>query len=180
MSYCNYCRQPGVKLIHQKYHDKFYGFRSIDDNELFGRLIMEINQAGLSWEIILKKEQNFRDAYANFDIHKVASFGDHERKVLLADLGIVRNKLKINAAIYNAQKIVFLKHEFGSFVNWLDVHHPLSIKEWVKLFKKTFKFVGGEIVNEFLLSTGYLPGAHEKSCPVFAEVLKTNPKWKEV
>jgi len=180
MSYCEYCEQPKAKNVHKKYHDLYYGFPIEDDNELYGRLIMEINQAGLSWETILNKEQNFRDAYSNFTIEHVAQYGEEERERLLSDAGIIRNKLKVNAAIHNAQQILQLKQEFGSFSNWLNTNHPLSREEWTKLFKKTFKFVGGEIVNEFLMSTGYLPGAHEESCPVFAEILKSKPKWKEV
>mmetsp|Transcript_3850 Transcript_3850/g.5141 ORF Transcript_3850/g.5141 Transcript_3850/m.5141 type:complete len:181 (+) Transcript_3850:68-610(+) len=180
MSYCDYCEQPNVKAVHKEYHDNWYGFPLHDDNELFCRLVMEINQAGLSWETILKKEQNFREAYANFDVQKVANFGERDRERLLSDAGIIRNKLKVNAAIHNAQEIVELQKEFGSFEAWLDTNHPLSREEWTKLFKKTFKFVGGEIVNEFLMSTGYLKGAHDKSCSVFATIVKEQPKWSEV
>ena len=180
MSYCDYCEKPETKEVHKKYHDLYYGFPIEDDNELFGRLIMEINQAGLSWETILNKEQNFRNAYSNFTIEHVAQYDESERERLLSDAGIIRNKLKVNAAIHNAQQILQLKEEFGSFSKWLNKNHPLSHDEWTKLFKKTFKFVGGEIVNEFLMSTGYLPGAHDESCAIFAEILKTNPKWKEI
>lgn len=180
MSYCDYVMQPNVKEVHKNYHDNWYGFPLHDDNELFCRLVMEINQAGLSWETILNKEQNFRAAYANFDIQKVANFGEADRERLLNDAGIIRNKLKVNAAIHNAQQIVELQKEYGSFEAWLDSNHPLSKEEWTKLFKKTFKFVGGEIVNEFLMSTSYLKGAHEESCPIFDKVLKERPKWNEV
>lgn len=180
MTYCEYCDQPNVKEVHKNYHDNWYGFPLHDDNELFGRLVLEINQAGLSWETILKKEENFRLAYANFEIEKVAQYDDMDRERLLSDTGIIRNKLKVNAAIYNAQQIEQLKKDFGSFESWLDTFHPLSREEWTQLFKKTFKFVGGEIVNEFLMSTGYLPGAHVESCPIFAEVVKEQPKWRGV
>jgi len=180
MTYCDYCEKPETKQVHKNYHDNWYGFPIHDDNELFGRLIMEINQAGLSWETILNKESNFRVAYANFDIATVARFKEEERERLLNDAGIIRNKLKVNAAIHNAQVIVELQKKYGSFEAWLDAKHPLSREEWTKLFKKTFKFVGGEIVNEFLMSTGYLPGAHAESCPVFATILKEEPKWRAV
>jgi DNA-3-methyladenine glycosylase I len=180
MSYCEYCEKPEAKEVHRRYHKLYYGFPIEDDNELFGRLIMEINQAGLSWETILNKEQNFRDAYSNFTIEHIAQYSEKDRERLLSDAGIIRNKLKVNAAIHNAQQILQLKQEFGSFSQWLNHNHPLSLEEWTKLFKKTFKFVGGEIVNEFLMSTGYLFGAHEKNCPIFAEVLKSKPKWNEV
>lgn len=180
MTYCAYCEQPNAKEVHKEYHRLWYGFPLDDDNELFGRLILEINQAGLSWETILNKSDNFRIAYSNFDILKVASFGDSEIERLLGDAGIIRNKLKINAAIYNAQQIVNLQEEYGSFQAWLNEHHPLSREEWTKLFKKNFKFVGGEIVKEFLMSTSYLPGAHEETCTVFASIIEAGPKWKEL
>jgi DNA-3-methyladenine glycosylase I len=88
------------------------------------------------------------------------------------DSGIIRNKLKINATIENAKTILQLQKEFGSFQKWLKSHHPKTKEEWVKIFKKNFKFTGGEIVNEFLMSIGYLPGAHTPDCPVHAKILK--------
>ena len=179
MSYCNYIptmKEPS-RSLHKKYHDNHYGFPIHDDNELFGRLIMEINQAGLSWETILKKEDNFRKAYDNFDIKKIALYSEIDRDRLLSDAGIIRNKLKVNAAIENAKTILIIQKEYGSFEKWLEYHHPQSKENWVKLFKKTFRFTGGEIVNEFLMSIGYLPGAHVPSCPVYKSILKTNPMW---
>ena len=169
-SYCQAIRKGKLSEVHKIYHDTAYGFPINDDNELFGRLIFEINQAGLSWDTILKKQENFRKAYANFDIDKIAAFDENDRGRLMDDAGIIRNKLKVNAAIHNAQKIQELQKEHGSFKAWLDKNNPLSKEEWVKLFKKTFKFTGGEITNEFLMSTGYLPGAHDKDCPVFKEI----------
>jgi len=166
------------KELHKKYHDHHYGFPIHNDNELFGRLIMEINQAGLSWETILKKEEGFRNAYDNFDVEKVASYSEKDRERLLNDASIIRNKLKVNAAIENAKTIIELQKEFGSFEKWLEHHHPKTKDEWVKLFKKTFRFTGGEIVNEFLMSIGYLPGAHAETCPIYKEILKKNPMWE--
>lgn len=180
MSYCTAipALQPEArKALHQRYHDHHYGFPIHNDNELFGRLIMEINQAGLSWETILRKEEAFRAAYDQFDVAKVAAYGEADRNRLLADAGIVRNRLKVNAAIENAKAIVELQEAYGSFEQWLNHNHPKTLQEWMKLFKKTFKFTGGEIVNEFLMSTGYLPGAHDLDCPIHAAVLKTKPKW---
>lgn len=165
-SYCAFVRDLPADNVHRQYHDHQYGFPLTDDNELFGRLILEINQAGLSWELILKKADNFRAAYANFDIDTVAGYTDEDRARLLQDAGIIRNKLKVNAAIHNAQQIQKLQAEFGSFKAWLDHHHPMPKADWVKLFKKTFKFTGGEITGEFLMSTGYLPGAHDADCLV--------------
>ena len=182
MSYCSAIdtMQPeDRKMLHKNYHDNLYGFPIHDDNELFGRLIMEINQAGLSWETILKKENNFRKAYDNFDIEKIAAYGDEDRERLLSDAGIIRNKLKINAAIENAKTILILREEFGSFEEWLNCHHPKTKEEWVKLFKKTFRFTGGEIVNEFLMSIGFLRGAHTEDCVIYNEILKCNPKWSK-
>lgn len=180
MSYCTYCADKNEDNIHKNYHDFYYGFPIVDDDELFGRLILEINQAGLSWETILKKQNNFKEAYAQFSIDKVAFFTEEDRAVLMKNPGIIRNRLKINAAIHNAQQILQLKEEFGSFKQWLDIQHPKSREEWTKLFKKTFKFVGGEIVNEFLMSTGYLKGAHDEKCVIFDNVQKKQPKWMEV
>lgn len=180
MSYCSaipHMQPEERKALHKNYHDNHYGFPIHDDNELFGRLILEINQAGLSWETILKKEDGFRKAYANFNIEKVANFTETDRERLLQDAGIIRNKLKVNAAIENAKTILQLQQEFGSFEKWLEHHHPKTKAEWIKLFKKTFKFTGGEIVGEFLMSIGYLPGAHDASCAIHAKVLESNPKW---
>ncbi len=180
MSYCEYCTREDAKAVHVNYHENHYGFPIEDDDALFGRLILEINQAGLSWETILKKEEHFIKAYSNFNIEKIANYAEVDRERLLNDAGIIRNKLKVNAAIHNAQQIVQIKKEFGTFKQWLDSNHPLSKDEWTKLFKKTFKFVGGEIVNEFLMSTGYLPGAHVENCPVFNKVNSLKPKWMEI
>ena len=172
MSYCQVIPtlpEPR-KSLHKNYHDTRYGFPIHDDNELFCRLVMEINQAGLSWETILKKEDNFRRAYDQFDIKIIADYTAKDRERLLQDAGIIRNRLKINAAIVNAQAIIELQREYGSFENWLKHNHPKSLQEWTKLFKKTFKFTGGEIVNEFLMSIGYLPGAHTETCPVYQKL----------
>lgn len=179
MSYCEYCEKLPESNVHKIYHDTQYGFPITDDNELFGRLLLEINQAGLSWDIILKKEASFRKAYHQFDIETIANYSDKEIDRLLNDSGIIRNKLKINAAIYNAQQILTIKNENGSFKNWLDSYNFTTLDEWKKLFKKHFKFTGGEIVNEFLMSIGYLKGAHNEKCIIFDKVIKTKPRWSE-
>ncbi len=182
MSYCSAIKNmtEEKKALHKPYHDTLYGFPIDDDNELFCRLVLEINQAGLSWETILKKEPGFRRAYDNFNIKKIAAYSEAERERLLADPGIIRNRLKVNAAIENAKAIFMLQKEFGSFGKWLQHHHPLTKEEWVKLFKKTFKFTGGEIVNEFLMSIGYLQGAHTSDCKVYKQIIKTKPMWLKV
>lgn len=176
-TYCQYVLEHPEDEFNKRYHDTEYGFPIADDNLLFERLVLEINQAGLSWITILKKADNFRRAYGGFDLETVAGYEDADRERLLSDAGIIRNRLKVNAAIENARRILELRDEHGSFKNWLDRHHPQTRDDWVKLFKKNFKFVGGEIVNEFLMSTGYLPGAHVEHCPVYPQVISRNPPW---
>ena len=177
MSYCKIA--PGHP-IHGPYHELEYGFPVTEESALFERLVLEINQAGLSWTTILAKRQSFRAAYDNFEVDRVANYGVRERCRLLNDAAIVRNRLKIDAAIENARRIRELRSKFGSFAVWLRGHHPLSKPEWVKLFKRTFLFTGGEITGEFLLSIGYLPGAHEKTCPVYARILRLKPPWTTI
>jgi DNA-3-methyladenine glycosylase I len=181
MSYCSAIENMNddKTAIHKPYHDFYYGFPIHDDNELFCRLVLEINQAGLSWETILKKQESFRKAYDQFDIHKVAAYQEQDYERLMADPGIIRNKLKINAAIENAKTIIRLQSEYGSFEKWLILHSPKPLTEWVKLFKKTFRFTGGEIVNEFLTSIGILPGAHQITCSIYPKILASRPMWLE-
>jgi len=176
-SYCKAVRSGIIHEVHTHYHDHHYGFPLREDHLLFERLMLEINQAGLSWETILKKQEAFRKAYDGFELEKVATYTEIDRARLLADSGIIRNRLKVNAAIENANRILRIQDEFGSFAAWLDRHHPLEVNRWQQLFKKTFVFMGGEIVREFLVSTGYLPGAHDADCPVFAKIQRLNPPW---
>lgn len=175
-SYCQYVRNLPEDDLHKKYHDQEYGFPLEEDNALFGRLILEINQAGLSWTTILKKKEHFEIAYDGFNIQKIASYGEQDRNRLLQDAGVIRNRLKVDAAMFNAQRVLALQQEFGSFKGWIEHHHPLVREEWVKVFKKAFRFTGGEIVNEFLMSTGYLPGAHERDCPIYNKWAAAKPK----
>jgi DNA-3-methyladenine glycosylase I len=172
-----YCRVAPGHPFHGPYHDREYGFPVRDDAALFERLVLEINQAGLSWLTILKKRDAFVAAYEGFDPARIATYGRRERARLLRDAGIVRNRLKVDAAIENARRIVALQEAHGSFAAWLDARHPLSRAEWVALFKRTFRFTGGEITGEFLVSTGYLPGAHDRACPVFARIARRRPPW---
>ena len=172
-----YCAHAAGHPLHGPYHDAEYGFPLRTDHDLFGRLLLEINQAGLSWLTILKKKEAFRRAYDGFDVAAVAAYGEAERARLLADAGIVRNRLKVDAAIHNAGVILGMRESHGSFAAWLDEHHPRERAEWVRLFKRTFRFTGGEITGEFLLSTGYLPGAHHPACPVYARVVAAGPPW---
>src|SRR5438477_1707419 len=111
MSYCRAIETMPLErqALHRAYHDTRYGFPIHDDDELFCRLVLEINQAGLSWETILKKEATFRKAYDGFRVRKVAAYKAADRKRLMADAGIIRNRLKIEAAIENAKAILRLQ-----------------------------------------------------------------------
>ena len=175
-----YCEAVLNDPLHRTYHDTQYGFPLRDDASLLERLALEINQAGLSWTTILRKQENFHRAFEGFDVDRVASYGPEDQARLLADAGIIRNRLKVQAVIENARRIQELRSEHGSFAEWLDAHHPLTREEWTKLFKRTFRFTGGEIVNEFLMSTGYLPGAHHPGCPIYGEIARLNPPWMQV
>jgi len=172
-----YCQFALTRPIHLAYHDDEYGFPIRGDSALLERLALEIGQAGLSWETILKKKDGYRRAFEGFDLDQLAAYGDAEEARLLSDVGIVRNRLKVKAIIENARRLVVIREQFGSFAAWLDAHHPLPPEDWQNLFKKTFVFTGGEIVRSFLLSTGYLPGAHDEHCPVYQKIGVLRPPW---
>jgi DNA-3-methyladenine glycosylase I len=173
-----YCHAAQGHEFHGPYHDDEYGFPIRgNDNALFERLLLEINQAGLSWLTILKKRRGLVAAYHNCDIPTVAAYSTEDEERLRNDDRVIRNKLKIKAAIYNAQRILEMDKTHGSFEAWLNAHHPRSKPEWVKLFRKTFKFTGGEVTGEFLISLGYLPGAHHVHCNVAKRILRENPPW---
>ena len=181
-SYCDFA--PGHP-IHGPYHDSEYGFPRRDEAVLFERLVLEINQAGLSWETILKKREGFRRAYDGFEVDAVAAYGPGNRERLLADPGIIRNRLKVDAAIHNARVVQGLRDSHGGFADWLDAHlldgsAARDKAGWVKLFKRTFRFTGGEITGEFLMSLGYLPGTHRADCPAFARIAAVGPPWMRV
>jgi len=161
-----YCDIAPGHPFHGPYHDHEYGFPLSGDAALFERLCLEIFQAGLSWLIVLKKRDSLKLAFEGFDPVTVAAYGEADLARLLADAGIIRNRRKILAVIDNAGRVNRLVGQYGSFAGWLAAHHPRSKEAWVKLFKQTFVFTGGEVVNEFLMSIGYLPGAHRPDCPV--------------
>lgn len=173
----SYCDSAPGHPFHGPYHEHEYGFPVSDESALFERLVLEINQAGLSWLTVLKKRSAFGQAFDNFDVDRVAAYGDTQRQRLLNDAGIIRNRLKVDAVIHNAQIIRDMRDSHGGFSGWLEAHHPRSHAEWVKLFKRTFRFTGPEIVNEFLMSTGYLPGAHRDDCPVQERIVAAGPAW---
>ena len=173
-----YCRDAPGHPWHQPYHDQEYGFPVACDRALFERLVLEINQAGLSWLTMLKKRAAFRAAFDGFEIERVAGYGEAERARLLGDAGIIRNRRKIDAVIENARRLVALRAESGSFAAWIAAHHPRSKAEWLALVRARFVFMGGEVVGEFLMSVGYLPGAHQPDCPVFARLEALDPPWQ--
>ncbi len=172
-----YCDVAPGHPLHGPYHDDEYGFPRSEESVLFERLSLEIMQAGLSWELVLRKRAALQRAFDGFDVDKVAAYGDAEVDRLLNDAAIIRNRRKIEAIIENARRLIDMRHSHGGFATWVAAHHPRAKSEWVKLFKKALRFTGGEVTGEFLLSLGYLPGAHRRDCPVFDRVAKYNPPW---
>ena len=175
-----YCDSAPGHVVHGSYHDTEYGFPVADERALFERMALEIMQAGLSWEIVLKKRKAMNKAFDRFVVSKVAKYDDKDIQRLLADEGIIRNRLKILAIIHNANVLLDIRQSHKSFAAWIDAHHPLAKDQWVKLFKKNFKFMGGEIVGEFLMSIGYLPHAHRETCPIYKVIMRQKPAWAGV
>lgn len=175
-----YCEIAPTHPVHGHYHNKEYGFPVHDEQVLFERLALEIMQAGLSWEIVLKKRVALNDAFDRFNVDAVAAYDEADIARLLANAGIIRNRLKILAIIKNAQKLQEMRASYGGFLGWLDAHYPLPKNDWIRLFKREFSFTGGEIVGEFLMSIGYLPGAHVPECPIYREVLQHKPAWQSI
>ena len=172
-----YCTIAPGHPVHHAYHATEYGFPARDEPVLFERLVLEIMQAGLSWETVLKRRAGMREAFAGYDIDTVAAWADEDAARLLGDARIIRNRLKVAAILENARRIRTMRASHGGFAQWLDAHHPRGKPDWVKLFRKTFLFTGGEIVGEFLMSLGYLPGAHVEDCPVQKRVRAARPPW---
>jgi DNA-3-methyladenine glycosylase I len=176
----HYCDYAHGDPLHGPYHDGEHGFPVRDETVLFERLILEISQAGLSWGTVLRKRDTLRAGYAGFEVDRVAAFGDRDRDRLLVDPGVIRNRRKVEAAIYNARAVRALRDSHGGFAAWLDAHHPQSRTAWTRTMKTVFVLVGGEITNEFLMSVGYLPGAHKPDCPVAERVRAAEPPWAQV
>jgi DNA-3-methyladenine glycosylase I len=172
--YCGFA--PGHP-VHGPYHDDEYGFPVADDDVLFERLSLEIFQAGLSWLLVLNKRAALNRAFAGFSIEAVAAFDEADVARLLADGAIIRNRAKIGAVIDNAKRIRALGEQYGGFAPWLARHHPRGEDDWLKLFRAHFRFAGREVVREFLMSIGYLPGAHDPGCPVYARIMRLRPPW---
>ena len=172
-----YCDIAPGHPVHGPYHDREYGFPLKREDALFERLALEINQAGLSWLLILKRREGLRRAFDDFSVDRVASYRGPTVNRLLRDPGIIRNRRKVEAVIENARRIQELRARFGSFAAWIEHNHPLAKEDWVKLFKKTFVFTGGEVTGEFLMSIGYLPGAHHPGCTVYKKIARLRPAW---
>ena len=166
-SYCEAVRNLPLDNLHRQHHDTEHGFKAKNDDDLFRRLILEINQAGLSFDIVLKKKEQIYKKFSS--IKKTARYANKDINRLINNPSIIRNKLKIRAIIFNAIKILEIQDKYGSFKSWLDSYYPQSKENWINLFKKTFKFTGPEIVNEFLMGTCYLPGAHTSSCKFYTQ-----------
>ena len=136
-----YCQIAPGHPFHGPYHDREYGFPQRRESVLFERLALEINQAGLSWLTVLKKRTAFRAAFAGFNVDRVAAYGSRDRSRLLADAGIIRNRLKVDAVIENARRIAALRESHGSFARWLDAHHPQGKARFFENFEEAAKFL---------------------------------------
>ncbi|MCL2152888.1 MAG: DNA-3-methyladenine glycosylase I [Oscillospiraceae bacterium] len=178
----------GDTEIYIDYHDNEWGRPVHDDNRLFEMLILEGAQAGLSWITVLKKREAYRKAFDGFNPHKVAAYGDSKVEALMANAGIIRNRLKINAAIINAKLVLQIIEKYGSFDDfiWSYVNHKPIVGHWERfedmplttdvsdkiskdMKKMGFKFVGSTIIYSFMQAVG-LVNDHLKSCCVFDEI----------
>ena len=175
-----YCDVAPGHPLHGPYHDNEYGFPLEDEAALLERLSLEIFQAGLSWLIVLKKRPATVAAFDGFDVDRVAGYGAGDVARLLGDPGIIRNRRKVGAIIENARRVRGLRESHGGFAAWIAAHHPRGKDAWVKLFGETFRFTGGEVVGEFLMSIGVLPGSHRDDCPVFGRIARLDPPWARV
>jgi|SRR5690606_35194290 len=182
---CGWCKGDA---LYQKYHDEEWGVPVKDDELLFEFLILETFQAGLSWITILRKRENFRQAFDYFDYKKIANYGEPKIESLLGDAGIIRNKLKIRATVTNAQAFIAVQKEFGSFSNYIwgfvngrpvknnhkdyknaPAHTPLSDAISKDLKKRGFKFVGSTVIYAHMQATGMV-NDHEVNCFRYNEV----------
>ena len=167
------CAWCGTDPLYMAYHDEEWGKPVYDDSKLFEFLILETFQAGLSWITILRKRENFRKAFDNFDYKKIAAYGEDKYESLLQDAGIVRNKLKIKATISNAQSFMDVQKEFGSFSDYIwaftngkpilnkhkikdDVPATTDLSDLISkdLKKRGFKFVGSTVIYANMQATG--------------------------
>lgn len=183
---CIWCLSS-EKMI--EYHDSFWGMPLHNDRELFAKLVLDINQAGLSWSTILNKQENFYHAFENFEIAKVANYGNEEFSRLKVDAGIIRNTQKIWAAIHNAQCVQEIQREFGSFdayiwnfVEGKPIQHHINTESEIpasdelsdrvskNLKSRGFKFVGTTIIYAYLQAIGVI-NDHVKNCFRYKELV---------
>lgn len=176
------CAWCGTDELYQKYHDEEWGKPVYDDETIFEFLVLESFQAGLSWITILRKRENFRKAFDNFDYQKIANYPDEKVEELMQDAGIIRNRLKILATISNAQKFIETQKEFGSFSNYIwgfiggkpIINLPKTLKDVPAtteisnklakdLKKRGFKFLGSTVVYAHMQATG-LVDDHVTEC----------------
>jgi DNA-3-methyladenine glycosylase I len=169
----NRCSWCGNNPLYVKYHDEEWGVPIYDDDKLFEFLILETFQAGLSWITVLRKRENFRKAFDNFDYKKIANYNNDKFDELIQDAGIIRNKLKIKATITNAIAFMKIQNEFGSFSNyiWKFINGKPIINNWKNLDeipaktalsdtiskdlkKREFKFVGSTVIYAHMQATG--------------------------
>lgn len=182
------CKWCGNDPLYMEYHDTEWGVPLYDDDKLFEFLILETFQAGLSWITILRKRENFRKAFDNFNYKKIATYNESKFEELLADAGIIRNKLKIKATIINAKAFMEVQQEFGSFSNyiWKFVNHKPIVNTWQQmsnvpattnvsdiiskdLKKRGFKFVGSTVIYAHMQATGMV-NDHIKDCFRYQQV----------
>lgn len=163
--------------LYVDYHDKEWGVPKYDDNYLFELLILEMFQAGLTWECILNKRESFRECFDNFNYQKISQYDNHKIDALLNNKDIIRNKLKIKASIQNARVFMKIQEEYGSFANYIwnftnnkviynkefVTHNELSDKISKDLKKRGMKFVGTIILYSYLQAIGII-NDHEKEC----------------
>lgn len=184
----NRCSWCGETPLYVNYHDKEWGVPVYDDAKLFEFLILETFQAGLSWITVLRKRENFRKAFDNFDYKKIAKYDNNKFEELILDAGIIRNKLKVKATISNAQAFIKIQKEFGSFSKyiWAFVDDKPIVNKWKSLNevpattkisdklsknlkKRGFKFVGSTIIYAHMQATGMV-NDHILSCFRYQEV----------
>lgn len=171
---CKWCNESNS--LYKKYHDEEWGRRNFTESYLFEMLVLESFQAGLSWECVLNKRENFRRAFDNFNPDKIRSYGEQKIAELYRDSSIIRNKLKILAVINNAKIFKEIQIEFGSFANFLQIlgcektyyevgltTSPLSDKISTELKNRGMRFVGSTIIYSYLQAIGVIY-SHEKDC----------------
>lgn len=177
---CKWCNLKNP--IYVKYHDFEWCVPSFKEDYLYEMLILESFQAGLSWECVLNKRENFRKAYDNFDLEKVVCYGEDKVKELLEDKGIIRNKYKVKASINNSKIFRDISKEYGGFYNYIKsfssgkiiyendkTTNVLSDKISADLQKRGMKFVGSVIIYSYLQAIGVI-SSHEKDCFLYQEV----------